>query len=89
MTGLNADAAYYDYTHLQFSCFGDNANKAWSQELLDTFDVSADKLPRIVSPFEVVGKTTRAFTTQSGVAAGVPVVAGCGDTSASTFGCTL
>ena len=86
MTGLNADGAYFDYTHLHFSCFADNENKRWSQELLDTFEVGIDKMPRIVSPFEVVGKTTREFAALSGVAEGVPVVAGCGDTAASTFG---
>lgn len=86
MTGLKADEAYFDYTHLHFSCFADTANKRWSQELLDTFDVSADKMPRIISPFEVVGKTTKEFAAISGLAEGVPVVAGCGDTAASTFG---
>lgn len=86
MTGLKADEAYFDYTHLHFSCFADNANKRWSQELLDTFDVSLDKMPRIISPFDIVGKTTKEFAALSGVAEGVPVVAGCGDTAASTFG---
>ncbi len=86
MTGLKADEAYFDYTHLHFSCFADTANKCWSQELLDTFDVSADKMPRIISPFDVVGKTTKEFAAISGLAEGVPVVAGCGDTAASTFG---
>jgi xylulokinase len=86
MTGLRADEAYFDYTHLHFSCLADNANKRWSQELLDTFGVGANKMPRIVSPFEVVGKTTREFAALSGMTEGVPVVAGCGDTAASTFG---
>lgn len=86
MTGLKAADAYFDYTHLHFSCFADTANKRWSQELLDTFDVSADKMPRIISPFDVVGKTTKEFAAISGLAEGVPVVAGCGDTAASTFG---
>jgi xylulokinase len=86
MTGLGADEAYFDYTHLHFSCFADNENKRWSPELLDTFGVAADKLPRVISPFEIVGKTTAAFAGLSGVAAGVPVAAGCGDTAASTFG---
>jgi xylulokinase len=86
MTGLSAEEAFFDYTHLHFSCFADNSNKRWSPELLDAFGVSADKLPRIVAPFDVVGKTTRDFAALSGVAEGVPVVAGCGDTAASTFG---
>jgi xylulokinase len=86
MTGLDAGNAYFDYTHLHFSCFADNANKRWSDELLETFDISADKFPRIVSPFEVIGKVTCEFAAISGLAEGVPVVAGCGDTAASTFG---
>ncbi len=86
MTGLSAQESYFDYTHLHFSCFADNANKRWSDELLDTFDVNPDKMPRIVSPFDVVGKVTREFAAISGLAEGVPVVAGCGDTAASTFG---
>lgn len=86
MTGLKGDEAYFDYTHLHFSCFSDNANKQWSDELLETFEVDKAKMPRIVSPFEVVGKITREFAAISGLVEGIPVVAGCGDTAASTFG---
>ena len=86
MTGLKGDEAYFDYTHLHFSCLSDNANKQWSDELLDTFEVDKQKMPRIISPFEVVGKLTREFAAISGLVEGIPVVAGCGDTAASTFG---
>lgn len=86
MTGLRGDEAYFDYTHLHFSCFADNAGKQWSDELLDTFEVDKKKMPRIISPFEVVGKVTREFAALSGLVEGIPVVAGCGDTAASTFG---
>ncbi|NLD34887.1 MAG: hypothetical protein GX653_08265 [Clostridiales bacterium] len=86
LCGLDAQQAYFDYTHLHFSCLADNANKAWSQELLDTFGVDRDKMPRIVSPFEVVGHLQPAFAQRCGLPAGIPMVAGCGDTAASTFG---
>lgn len=86
MTGLKGHDAYFDYTHLHFSGFGDNAKKEWSDELLLAFSVEKEKMARIVSPFEVVGKTTRAFAQQSSTVEGIPVVAGCGDTAASTFG---
>lgn len=86
MAGLTAEEAYVDHTHLHFSGFADNGQKKWSKELLEAFDVSADKMPRIVSPFQVIGKTTAAFAKEAGLVEGIPVAAGCGDTAASTFG---
>ncbi len=86
LCGLDSEAAYFDYTHLHFSCLSDNRNLAWSEELLGTFDISPDKMARIVSPFEVVGKLTAPMAERCGLVAGIPMVAGCGDTAASTFG---
>jgi len=86
MTGLSGNDAYFDYTHLHFSCFADTANKTWSDELLETFDISKEKMAHIVSPFDVVGKVTKEFAVLSNLVEGIPVVAGCGDTAASTFG---
>lgn len=86
MTGLAGSEAYFDYTHLHFSCLADNANKRWSDELLETFDIDKSKMARIVSPFDVIGKVTKDFAALSGLVEGIPVVAGCGDTAASTFG---
>jgi xylulokinase len=86
MCGLRAQQAYFDYTHLHFSCLSDNKNKAWSNELLDAFGIDRDKMPRIVSPFEVVGTLNAEFAKRCGLVTGIPMVAGCGDTAASTFG---
>jgi len=86
MCALTGEQMYFDYTHLHFSCLADSANKAWSGELLDAFGIAPSKMPRIVSPFEIVGRTTQAFANLSGLVPGIPVAAGCGDTAASTFG---
>ena len=86
MTGLSGYEAYFDYTHLHFSCLADNSNKSWSDELLEIFDIDKQKMARIVSPFDVIGKVTKDFAGLSGLMEGIPVVAGCGDTAASTFG---
>ena len=86
LCGLSAQEAYFDYTHLHFSCLSDNAGKRWSAELLETFGISRDKMARIASPFEVVGKLQKAMAERCGLMEGIPVVAGCGDTAASTFG---
>jgi xylulokinase len=86
MTGLPGNEAYFDYTHLHFSCLADNANNRWSDELLGTFGIDKNKMARIVSPFEVAGRVTKDFAAISGLIEGIPVAAGCGDTAASTFG---
>jgi xylulokinase len=86
MTGLKGEEAYFDYTCIQYSGFGDNKNKVWSKELLDLFDIDEKKMARIVSPFEVVGHVTKEFAEISGLTEGIPVVAGAGDTAASVFG---
>jgi xylulokinase len=87
--GLSGDTSYFDYTHLQYSGFADNKNKIWSDELIETFDMAKEKLARIVSPFEIIGKTTAAFAAQTGLSAGIPVAAGAGDTAASALGAGL
>jgi len=86
ITGTKAEQAYYDYTCLHFNNFSDNKNKGWSKEILDACGIDEDKMPRVVSPFEVIGKTTQAFADISGLVSGIPVTAGAGDTAASTFG---
>ena len=87
--GLHGAESYFDWTHLQYSGFADNRNKAWSDELIETFGMAKEKLARIVSPFEIVGKTTAEFAAQTGLAAGIPVAAGAGDTAASVLGAGL
>jgi xylulokinase len=86
ITGLSGHEAYFDYTHLHFSCLADNANKSWSEELLQVFEIDREKMARIVSPFDVIGEVKKEFAELSGLMEGTTVVAGCGDTAASTFG---
>ena len=86
ITGLSGNEAYFDYTHLHFSCLADNANKTWSDELLQIFEIDREKMARIVSPFDVIGKVKKEFADLSSLMEGIPVVAGCGDTAATTFG---
>jgi xylulokinase len=87
--GIPGTKATFDWTHLQYSGFADNFNKTWSDELVETFGMAKEKLARIVSPFEIVGKTTAEFAALTGLAAGIPVAAGAGDTAASVLGAGL
>ena len=86
MCGIKGEDAVFDYTCIHFSGFGDNLRGEWSKELLNTFQVDIGKLGRIVFPFDIVGTTTKKLAEECGLMEGIPVVAGAGDTSASTFG---
>ena len=86
LAGLDASAAYFDHTCLQYSGFGDNANCCWSNELLQAFSVPRSKMARIVSPFEVIGGMSEGMARRCGLKSGTPLVAGAGDTAATIFG---
>jgi xylulokinase len=89
LCGLGAKDAYFDWTHLQYSGFADNLRKEWSDELLSLFGVEREKMARIVSPFEVIGRVSPETAALTGLAGGTPVVAGAGDTASSIFGAGL
>lgn len=86
IAGLKGERQYFDFTGLSYSGFGDNLKKQWSQELLKEFDIEEGKMARITSPCDRIGATTEEFSRLTGIKSGVPVAAGCGDTSASIFG---
>ncbi len=86
LCGLQGAAAFIDHTYLHFSGFADTAAKKWSTDLLAALGVPADKMPRIVKPWDRVGGLTPDMAKRCGLPAGLPVAAGCGDTAASIFG---
>jgi xylulokinase len=86
LCGLSGDEAYYDHTYLHFSGFADTARREWSDELIEGVGADASKFPRILRPYDIVGKLTSEMADACGLAGGTPVVAGCGDTAASGFG---
>ena len=55
MAGLKAEAAFIDYTFIHFSGLSDAQAGSWSPELCDLLGVKPDKLPKIVTPWEIVG----------------------------------
>lgn len=83
LCGLEGRDAFIDKTYLHFSGFADNQAGTWDADLCRRFDVSMEKLPRIVDSHEVVGTLSASMARRCGLKAGVPVVAGCGDTAAS------
>ncbi|WP_423821059.1 FGGY-family carbohydrate kinase [Salinisphaera sp. SPP-AMP-43] len=57
----------------------DMASRQWSQPLLDTLDLSPDQLQSLVAPGAPVGELTAEAAEATGLAAGLPVIAGGGD----------
>jgi xylulokinase len=86
LAGLKADEAYLDYTYLHFSGFGDVEHNRWSDELLALFEVAKDKMPEIVEPWKIVGSLSKEASQACGLLSGVPLVAGCGDSAATSLG---
>lgn len=89
IAGLRGDQAFIDPTYLHFSCFSDTRNGVWSQELLSFFEVEAEKLPRIVAPGEIIGYVSAQAAAATGLRAGTPVAAGCGDQAAGMLGAAM
>ncbi len=86
MAGLKAEAAFMDDTFLHFTALSDAQAGAWSGELCSLLGIDPQKLPRIVSPWEVIGETTPAAARDFGLVPGLPIAAGCGDTAAGALG---
>lgn len=84
--GLAGADAFMDRTYLVFSGFGSGATGAWNAELLGRFGLDTEKLPRIVEPWDIIGELTPHWAQETGLPAGLPIAAGCGDQSANVLG---
>ncbi|HET6414142.1 MAG TPA: FGGY family carbohydrate kinase [Anaeromyxobacter sp.] len=87
LCGLSGGEAFIDDTYLHFSGFARNQLRRWDHDLCAEFEVDVNKLPRIASPLEVVGKVSAEAASASGLKPGTPVAAGLGDTAASFLAC--
>ncbi|MFW6137746.1 MAG: xylulokinase [Spirochaetota bacterium] len=83
---LEAEDAFLDWSFLHFSGFADNKGLQWDEQLLEMFGIPPEKMPRIVSPFAVIGEVHPEEAPLFDVPAGTPVAAGCGDTASSLLG---
>ncbi len=86
MAELTADKAFIDYTFLHFSALSDAQAGTWSDELIAILNVDRAKLPRIVKPWQVIGEVREKAAKDFGLAVGMPIVAGAGDTAAGALG---
>lgn len=86
LAGLKASEAYIDYTYIHFSCFADILNNRWSEDLCKDFGLPMEKLPKIVKPWEIIGRLSKEAAEKALLCSGIPIAAGCGDTTATMLG---
>jgi len=89
LAGLSGDDAFVDPSYVTWIGLGDTAGREWSPELADMFDLSLDRLPRILPATSIIGHLTDEAARACGLASGVPLVAGAGDQVASCLGAGL
>lgn len=86
LCGLSAQNAFIDPTFLHFNNFADNKNLSYNRGVLDTFGISESLMPEIVSPEKIIGGILPEYAAACGLSPGTKVIAGCGDTAASSLG---
>ncbi len=89
MAGLRGAEAFVDYTYLHFSCLSDTERGTWSDDLCEIFGIPQDRLPRILKPWEIAGSLTADAAAATGLLAGTPIAAGCGDQAAGMLGAAM
>jgi xylulokinase len=79
-------AAYCERTCTGWTGLADVQAQRWDADLVEAALWTVERLPRIVEPGTVVGSLAPAAAARTGLAAGLPLIAGPGDQAASYFG---
>ena len=74
-----------DYIEAQGSMLFDCNTNQWSKELLQLAGITAEMLPPIVKPTDVIGSVTKEAAIRTGLAEGTPVICGTTDTVMEVF----
>lgn len=86
IAGLTADQAFIDHTYIHFSGFSDAQKTIWSKELCERFGLDMGKLPKIIDPCDIIGEVSERSAVEFGLAPGILIAAGAGDTAANALG---
>ncbi len=64
----------------------DVANRKWSDEMLDAFEIDKNILPQVYESIEITGEVSEQAAQETGLKAGTKIVAGAGDNAAGAIG---
>lgn len=86
LAGLKADEAFLDWATMSGWLIGYNVHdRNWSKRQMDALGIPMKILPRIVRPWDVVGYLCPDEAEKMGLPAGIPIIAGAGDTMQSSL----
>ena len=90
LAGLKADDAFIDWATISGWALGyDVINKEWSERQMELLEIPMNMLPKIVKPWDIVGKLCNEMAEKLGIPSGIPIVAGAGDTMQSNIACGI
>ena len=90
LAGLKADDAFIDWATISGWALGyDVINKKWSERQMELLEIPMNMLPKIVKPWDIVGKLCNEMAEKLGIPSGIPIVAGAGDTMQSNIACGI
>ena len=90
LANLKAEDAFIDWATLSGWLVGyDAVKKTWSEAQMKNLEIPMNLLPKIVKPWDIVGTLCEEEASLTGLPAGIPIVAGAGDTMQSNLGCGL
>jgi xylulokinase len=74
-----------DLSDASGTSFYDIKDQNWSDEILETFSISRDKLPEVYQSTSVIGEVSLEASNETGIPKGVPVIAGGSDSTVESF----
>lgn len=87
LAGLKAKDMFIDWGTMSGWGLGYKVeDKCWSDEQLNLLDIPKECMPKIVKPWDIVGRLTEEIAAQTGLPSGIPICGGAGDTMESMIG---
>lgn len=87
LAGLKGEDAFIDWGTMSGWGLGyDVKAKRWSPEQLEILGIDEKYMPRIVKPWDIIGRLCAEMAEKTGLPEGIPVLAGAGDTMQSMLG---
>lgn len=88
LAGLETKDAFIDHGAMSGWGLGyDVINKKWSDEQLEILNINKNLMPKIIRPWDVIGKISQKISDLTGLPAGISILAGAGDTMQSLIAC--
>jgi xylulokinase len=75
-----------DFTQAYGYHFFDMARECWDADAANLIGVPVEKMPRLCACTDIAGQVTTQAATETGLAAGTPVIAGCLDAASGALG---